>query len=259
MTAVRAEAVETRCTVPGCDEWYIGSGDGGRTWLGLHIVDAHGLAAAEHVDEEVVMGSASPSGDPVRDSAAVSSEPPFGMARRGRGYAWTFEGVAAAVRYFHRQHGRPPTHSDIKNATPWLPAVSTLARLPFTLADAVEAAGFPRPTKQTRYDAGVAQPVERDEPAGEEPPATSVEAAGSTPASCFQDSSGEGAVTDSEPRGHARPGDEREPDAQAPDTRAPAPGPPLPPGGASLETRAAALELLAAARRLVDAVWPEPE
>lgn len=128
---------------------------------------------------------------PGAEAAAVSSSasPRAGI---GPGPKWTKESAIAAIQQWAREHGRPPSSNDAKGNRA-LPSSPTCARLFGGWANLIEQAGFPRPTKGTRY----------------------------------KDSSGERAASDS---GRGRPAStiapERGPDEQEPGVEARTPAPP---------------------------------
>lgn len=157
----------------------------------VNVVDGSGSApSGEELKQEVVkvelVEEESAAELRGRNDAATSSST---SSRRGRPPAkWTRDTVLAFIREYAAEHGHPPTQRDAGGG------VLIAARRIFgTWSSAVVEAGFERPQRgKTRY----------------------------------KDSSGEGAVSQPDPRGHARPGDGGAPDAQEPGVRAPSPAPP---------------------------------
>lgn len=94
--------------------------------------------------------------------ASPSSSNPYGLTRSKRGYAWTRETAIRAVQDFALEHGRPPAQRDCVGATGRLPSDSTLARMFGSHAAAIEAAGYERPTRATKYRKDASRPT-RDE------------------------------------------------------------------------------------------------
>lgn len=73
---------------------------------------------------------------------------PISKARR---HAWSQDSVILAIRAFHRDTGRPPTTADWRFKGAGHPTSVTVHRLFGSWANAIEQAGFARPTRGTRY------------------------------------------------------------------------------------------------------------
>lgn len=145
---------------------------------------AERAAIAARREQERARGAleAMDAGEPTRP-LEPEPEPRSTRAGVGPGPKWTRETAIVAIRAYAAREGHPPssTHGDRG-----IPSAPTLKRLFGSFANAIEAAGFDRPTRGTRYvRAGVAQPAERPL----EPPAAPLEQgdAGSTPATRHRD------------------------------------------------------------------------
>lgn len=66
---------------------------------------------------------------------------------------WTSEEILEQIRLFHKQNGRPPTSREFKRAGPW-PKQTTVVKKFGSWANAIEAAGFPRPDFHPPSDGG---------------------------------------------------------------------------------------------------------
>jgi hypothetical protein len=114
----------------------------------LHV--RRGLEEEEAGAESTGEPSSSPS--PRRSSRPSPLANPYGLAKAGRGHIWTKEAALQACQDFRARHGRPPQTRDLKVANGGqIPSLMTLRKLGWTLADYVEAAGYERPTRRTRY------------------------------------------------------------------------------------------------------------
>lgn len=67
--------------------------------------------------------------------------------RSGTPSAWTAEQIVAVIRAHAAEHGTPPTNNAWLKATAEHPSGSTVYRIFGSWASAIEAAGFPRPTR----------------------------------------------------------------------------------------------------------------
>lgn len=149
--------------------------------------------------------------------------------RGGKPKVWTREKIIAAIQAFAAEHGRPPTSTE-------RPSMAQQSKREFgSWADAVEAAGFAKPTRGTRYP-----PLEGAAVAPPQPPAAS--------------SNGQG-VDETVVTGSAENADT----AIAGDTGGTHVSlvPPTPVRPAAPTVRAAVLNLIDAARALAEAILPE--
>ena len=91
----------------------------------------------------------SPAGVGASDGVRQPSPPSSPRAGVGPGPKWTEEKAIAAIQAWAREHGRPPSGNDAKGDRS-LPSAPTCKRLG-GWATLIERAGFPRPTRGTRY------------------------------------------------------------------------------------------------------------
>jgi hypothetical protein len=85
--------------------------------------------------------------DDVVHSPLCAGETGTAPARNGRGVSrWNRESVEAAIQAWAAEHGRPPKQKDTNNE-PGLPSPSSVRDTHGSWANAVEAAGFPRPRR----------------------------------------------------------------------------------------------------------------
>lgn len=159
-------------------------------------------------DDEEVLEEQEPEVSVEPASASPAIEPPVAPSRSSstRRGGWTRETMIAAIQSFVAGNGHPPAHAHL-TGNRLLPSAPAATRLFGSFGALVEAAGFDRPTRGTRY---------------------------------AKDSSSERAASQPAARGHARPGagggldDEppalgaRSPEATADGSGEPVTGPPAP-------------------------------
>jgi hypothetical protein len=107
---------------------------------------ARAEAAAHRVAAHPAAGK--PRGKPRAVSMAESRARGAATARTVR---WTRERIVESLQAFAAEHGRPPSCLDARHHVGRLPQQPTCARAFGSWANAIEAAGFPRPTRSTRY------------------------------------------------------------------------------------------------------------
>jgi Homing endonuclease associated repeat len=98
---------------------------------------------------------ASPTDESVssRDGTAGAVSPSTN-GKKPRGY-WTKDTIVAAIQQFAQEHGRAPGGAEMHSAE------ISCRKFGWKWSDAVEAAGFARPSKSTRYSNGGGPPKRR--------------------------------------------------------------------------------------------------
>jgi hypothetical protein len=159
----------------------------------LARMDAGEPQEPEPDEKDATLGEEAAVGDlAVSGSARHTREPERAAPSPSvRSLKWTRERIIEAIQYWAAAHdGKPPTRRDWKAVSADRPSDYQVRRVFPSWADAIEAAGFDKPTRGTRRS---------------------------------KHSSREGAASQPEPRGHARPGDGGGRDDEPPAMRAPTP------------------------------------
>lgn len=134
-----AQDVQTRCERPHCRWSFVGTALRGRAALGEHVARMHGGTA--------------PNGHVLDATDRVE---PQRLANSARAVTWTRESAIAAVQAHAAKHGRPPSI----NAPGECPRQPTAKKIFGSYAAMIEAAGFARPTRSTRYETSGREPTE---------------------------------------------------------------------------------------------------
>lgn len=115
----------------------------------------------------LTVGDAAPAPNPAvspepEEAVTVAVEGPVEVGEPVRRSSFTEQDVIQAIRNWHATHGTPPTVRDWHKARDGHPAASTVKYLFGTWGNAIEAAGYPRPTRGRRRTAKpAAEPVKK--------------------------------------------------------------------------------------------------
>lgn len=128
-------------------------------------------AASETPDDDspIIDADADPA-----PSDRVDPRQPTPDVQPGRGERWGRDGIIRAIQRWAMRHGEPPSSADWERSNPGYPRKATVQNHFGGWANAIEAAGFDRPTKATRKNKPAA-------PAAPAPAGTAPAPAGAVP------------------------------------------------------------------------------
>lgn len=129
-------------------------------WIGYHVKAGHIVkvergvyalpeesereprAAAEGADADTRLAVTDPPGDP-----GIGEDPSRSENNPGRRRAWDKADITAAIQRWHGEYGHPPTSTEWMRRVDGYPTTTTVAARFGSWANAIEQAGFPRPTR----------------------------------------------------------------------------------------------------------------